>query len=129
MGSQAANIKATTLLKSFLTQRQRHDFETNGWFEVEGSSGGIYRVRGPNEFFCSVQRIGALGLRSRRRCFETREKLPMADMLLAAKIWLERDEHEFFAMITSKRWLRSFFRYTTRRDMRSLAASRRIDFG
>ncbi len=129
MGRRSAHTKATTLLKSLLTPRQRQDFEAKGWFDVRGSLGRNYRVRGPNEYFCSVQRIGALGLRSRRRCFETSEKLPMPDLLLAAKIWLERDEREFFAMIMSKRRLRSFFCYASRREMRSLAASRRIEFG
>jgi hypothetical protein len=129
MSTQSAKAKADRLLKSALTDQQKQDLENKGWFDVRGSSGRIYRVRGPREYFCSVQRIGALGLRFRRRCFETIEKLPMADMLLAAKIWLERDETEFFAMIGSKQRLRSFFRYPSRREMRSLAASRRIDFG
>lgn len=129
MLSQSAKFRADKLLKSTLTDQQKHDLENQGWFEVQGSSGRRYRLRGPHEYFCSVQRIGALGLRFRRRCFETTEKLPMADMLLAAKIWLERDETEFFAMIGFKRRLRSFFRYPSRREMRSLAASRRIDFG
>lgn len=53
----------------------------------------------------------------------------MADKLLAAKIWLERDETEFFAMLNSNTQSRSFFRYASRREMRSIAESRRIDFG
>ena len=129
MSIQLAQIKADRLLKSALTDRQRRDLEMRGWFDVRGSSGRTYRLRGPRDYFCSVQRIGALGLRFRRRCFETTEKMPMADKLLAAKIWLERDEREFFAMLQPSMQPRSLFRYTTRRELRSLAASRRIDFG
>lgn len=129
MSIQIAQIKADRLLKSALTDRQRRDLEMRGWFDVRGSSGRTYRLRGPRDYFCSVQRIGALGLRFRRRCFETTEKMPMADKLLAAKIWLERDEREFFAMLQPSMQPRSLFRYTTRRELRSLAASRRIDFG
>lgn len=129
MLSQSAQVKAESLLKSSLADQQRKDLENNGWFDVQGSSGRTYRLRGPHEYFCSVQRIGALGLRFRRRCFETIEKLPMADKLLAAKIWLERDEREFFAMLGSNTQPRSFFRYPSRRELRSLAASRRVDFG
>jgi hypothetical protein len=129
MSTQSAQIKADRLLKSSLTDQQRRDLEMRGWFDVRGSSGRTYRLRGPRDYFCSVQRIGALGLRFRRRCFETTEKIPMADKLLAAKIWLERDEREFFAMLQPSMQPRSLFRYTTRRELRSLAASRRIDFG
>ena len=127
--SESPQIKADRLLKSALTDRQRKDLEKRGWFDVQGSSGRTYRLRGPRDYFCSVQRIGALGLRFRRRCFETRERIPMADKLLAAKIWLEREETEFLAMLGAKTEPRSLFRYTSRREMRSLAESRRIDFG
>jgi len=129
MSNESAQIKADRLLKSSLTDRQRKDLENRGWFDVQGSSGRTYRLRGPREYFCSVQRIGVLGLRFGRRCFETSEKIPMADKLLAAKIWLERDETEFFAMLRAKMEPRSLFRYPSRREMRSLAESRRIDFG
>lgn len=129
MSIQSAKIKADRLLKSSLTDQQRKDLEIKGWFDVRGSSGRIHRLRGPRDYFCSVQRIGALRLRFRRQCFATTERIPMADKLLAAKIWLERDEREFFAMLQPTTQPRSLFRYTTRRELRSLAASRRIDFG
>ena len=129
MLNESARIKADRLLKSSLTDRQRRDLENRGWFDVQGSSGRTYRLRGPRDYFCSVQRIGVLGLRFGRRCFETSEKIPMADKLLAAKIWLERDETEFFEMLNSNTEPRSLFRYLSRREMRSLAESRRIDFG
>lgn len=129
MSKESAHVKADRLLKSSLTERQRQDLENRGWFDVQGSSGRTYRLRGPRDYFCSVQSIGPLGLRLGRRCFETSERLPMADKLLAAKIWLERDETEFFAMLKAKTEPRSVFRGTTRREMRSLAQSRRIDFG
>ncbi len=129
MVTESAEDKADRLLKSSLTEQQQRDLDRKGWFDVQGSSGRMYRVRGPYEYFCSVQRIGTLGLRFRRRCFETTERLPMADVLLAAKIWLERDETEFFEMITSRWRLVSILRYLSRREIRSLAASRRIDFG
>lgn len=130
MLSPIARLKADNLLRSFLTEQQRRDWEKKGWFAVKGSSGRTYRLGGLNEYACSVQRIGALGLGFNRRCFETAERLPTADMLLAAKIWLERDEREFFAMIKTRRRLRPYFRFSSlQRDFRSLASSRRIDFG
>ena len=99
MESAAIKVKANDLLRSFLTETQRNDWDGKGWFEVKGSDGNTYRLSIPGEYWCTVQRVWPLGLRLKRRCIQSCERLPASDVILAAKLWIEANEVEFLRII------------------------------
>ena len=119
MESAVVKLKANDLLKSFLRSAQRKDWDAKGWFEVRGSDGNTYRLSVPGEYWCTVQRVWPMGLRFKRRCIQSCERLPASDVILAAKVWIEANETEFLRTIGIERaFLRRIFsEHLTRRRL------------
>lgn len=92
-----AEVKATALLKSWLSPAQLADFLKTGRFWVTGSAGNLYRIRGDvpsyNVEFCDKH-----GNYRTTMCFYPQGAPAMGDMMLAQKLTLETDEYEAHAI-------------------------------
>lgn len=92
-----AEVKATALLKSWLSPAQLADFLKTGRFLVTGSAGNLYRIRGDvpsyNVEFCDKH-----GNHRTNMCFYPQGAPAMGDKMLAQKLTLETDEYEAHAI-------------------------------
>ena len=83
--------RALRLLRSWLSPRQRSDFDRNGYFDVVGSDTGRgYRIRRGTSG--NVNEIDEYGWLARGWCFVPLGGLTEGDVMLAQKIALETDE-------------------------------------
>ncbi|OKO78932.1 hypothetical protein AC630_18270 [Bradyrhizobium sp. AS23.2] len=106
--------RSLRMLREWLSQAQREQFASKGYFDVVGgNTGNQYRIyTGTSANVCEIDKSGRLreGL-----CFTTIVDLPIGDVMLAQKIALETCEDEVRALA---RWFtpRSHhFRQTERR--------------
>lgn len=92
-----ARDRAMALLREHLSDSQRSQFDNRGYFDVVGSdTGACYRIfwRRPT----NVYRLDGNEFPMLPRCFYPVGKLPLADVLLAQKLALERFEREALAV-------------------------------
>src|ERR1700682_1720715 len=83
-----AELRGAQLLSDHLSQEQRIEYETRGYFHVTGSdTGKRYRVQ--RGFQMNVEELDERGRRVRLLCFVPEGHLPLGDMLLAQKMALE----------------------------------------
>ena len=88
----AAMQRAERLLRATLTLEQQRQFEQHGWFDVEGSAGGRYRIL--TGYQRNVQRLGPDGRPTHQLCAHPTD-VPDEDAMLAQKLLLEADEAAF----------------------------------
>jgi hypothetical protein len=85
------------MLREWLSQAQREQFASKGYFDVVGgNTGNQYRIyTGTSVNVCEIDKRGRLreGL-----CFTTIVDLPIGDVMLAQKIALETCEDEVRAL-------------------------------
>jgi hypothetical protein len=90
-GRSAAAARGLDLLKSWLTDEQRAQFERERCFEViGGTTGRRYRIRDAGPF--NIDELDQDGRTADELCVEPRGGLCRGDKLLAQKIALEHDE-------------------------------------
>jgi len=97
----AARKRAKALLLSCLTPAQREKYESQGWFVVQGSKGGMYRISAqgvweterPPSKAKGGEKHGAWG---RFYCVVSQEAgMPIEDVILARKFCIECSEDRF----------------------------------
>jgi hypothetical protein len=88
-----ADERSIELLRSCLTPRQRHEFDTLKSFVVRGSeTGERYRIDQPTKAY-NVALLDDAGDIVFRLCFVPKGGVTaIGDVMLAQKIWLENDE-------------------------------------
>lgn len=90
---KAAEEKAERLLLALLSEKQREEYKQKGHFYVEIPDA----VKGKRVFKINkawagnIEEIDERGLRLSRYCVHPRERIPVADSLLAQKLFLETD--------------------------------------
>jgi hypothetical protein len=89
---QAAQAKARVLLERALTPRQRRDLFSERCFYVKGKR-FTYRIREGHSG--NVDQLDAAGLVIGRFCALPVGRLPVYDVMLAQKLWIETDESMF----------------------------------
>ena len=93
----AAEQKALTLLREWMSPAQLARFESYGHFEVIGSrTGKRYRIR-PN-LVVNIDELDERGAPVATWCFGPEGDLPRGDIMLAQKIALENNEQAAIAM-------------------------------
>ncbi len=100
----AANVKAESLLRSLLTERQDRDLTEHGWFDVpvrseEGER--TYRIHRGSAG--NVHLLGPDGKAVERYCAYPRGGLPAADSMAAQKLMLEANERKFLKVANRTR--------------------------
>lgn len=96
---ETAHVVAEELLTSMLTEDQRQSWRLNGYFEVIGSHGTLYRLH--RGIAGNVEWLTPDGESGGRLCAHPtmRESwLPTADVLLAQLLALRTDEREWLAL-------------------------------
>ena len=89
---EAALLKARALLERALTPQQRGDLRANGHFYVNGKK-FIYRIREGHAG--NVDALDFSGRLVNRFCGHPVGLLPVYDVMLAQKLWIETDENMF----------------------------------
>jgi hypothetical protein len=89
---QAAEAKARVLLERALTQQQRRDLFAKRCFYVKGRKFN-YRVREGRSG--NVDVLDVSGRVISRLCAHPLGRVPIYDMMLAQKLWIETDENMF----------------------------------
>jgi hypothetical protein len=89
---QAAQAKARVLLERALTPRQRRDLFAERCFYVKGKR-FTYRIREGHSG--NVDQLDCAGLVIGRFCALPLGRLPVYDVMLAQKLWIETDESMF----------------------------------
>ena len=89
---QAAQAKARALLERALTPQQRRDMFAERCFYVKGRS-FTYRIREGHSG--NVDQLDSAGLVISRFCARPLGRLPVYDVMLAQKLWIETDESMF----------------------------------
>lgn len=89
---QAAHARARVLLESALTPRQRRDLFAERCFYVRGRR-FTYRIREGHSG--NVDQLDSAGLVISRFCARPVGRLPVYDVMLAQKLWIETDESMF----------------------------------
>jgi hypothetical protein len=90
--NEASVAKARVLLEKALTLEQRRDLLARGYFQVKGKR-FTYRIREGH-----AGNVDALDSRGRvigRFCAHPLGRVPVYDMMLAQKLWIETDENMF----------------------------------
>jgi hypothetical protein len=95
--SQAAVAKARVLLERALTPEQRRDLFARRCFYVKGKR-FTYRIREGHA--ANVDALDATGRVISRFCAHPLGQLPVYDVMLAQKLWLETDENMFLKKAT-----------------------------
>lgn len=94
LAAEAAQVRATALLREWLTPEQLRQFDADGSFEVVGCDSGLrYRLK--------PGRVDALDREGREifsLCFYPGGQLASGDVMLAQKIALEQDENATLAI-------------------------------
>ena len=93
----AAEQKALTLLREWMSPAQLARFESYGHFEVTGSrTGKRYRIR--YNQVVNIDELDERGAQVATWCFGPAGSLPRGDIMLAQKIALENDEDAALAI-------------------------------
>lgn len=98
--------KAMETLRSMLTDEQRAEMDTKGYFQVRGSAGHLYRININEGYQGNVRWIGKSGRKKAEFCCHPKGmrgrdldgaigSLPKADAFLAQKLMIEADEVRF----------------------------------
>lgn len=97
LAKSAARDKARALLLQHLTDRQRIDLASNGYFELETiqPSGERRRYRIHRGRAGNVRRLDEQGREVRRYCIHPVIACPDEDTMLTQKLWLETQEELF----------------------------------
>jgi hypothetical protein len=96
-----AHQQAVELLKSNLSPTQRHQYETNGCFDViGGDTGNHYRIRCGYQM--NVEQLDAVGRSVRLLCFTPKGPLPVPDIMLAQKLALALSERDALAVANTR---------------------------
>ena len=83
--------RSLNLMQSWLSDAQREQFDSRGYFEVIGShTGRRYRIRAGTS--TNIVELDSLGRSVAGWCFVPADSLPTGDVMLAQKIALENDE-------------------------------------
>jgi hypothetical protein len=90
--NQAAIAKARTLLERALTPEQRRDLLARSYFYVKGKR-FTYRIREGHA--ANVDALDSMGRVISRFCAHPLGRVPVYDVMLAQKLWLETDENMF----------------------------------
>lgn len=94
--ADAAKHRARELLLQHLTAEQRHTFEKNGWFVVEGSkSKRKYKITANDNCAANIYVLDGEKVKHRICGHCKLDQVPLADHLLAQKVMLECDEDSF----------------------------------
>jgi hypothetical protein len=89
---QAAEAKARALLERALTPQQRRDLFAKRCFYVKGKR-FTYRIREGHSG--NVDALDSSGRVITRFCAHPLGRVPVYDMMLAQKLWIETDENMF----------------------------------
>ena len=89
---QAAEAKARVLLERALTPQQRRDLYARRYFYVKGRR-FTYRIREGHSG--NVDALDSSGRVISRYCAHPLGRVPVYDMMLAQKLWIETDEKMF----------------------------------
>jgi hypothetical protein len=89
---QAAQAKARMLLEKALTSQQRRDLFAKRCFYVKGKKYS-YRIREGHSG--NVDQLDSAGLVICRFCAVPLGRVPVYDVMLAQKLWIETDENMF----------------------------------
>ena len=89
---QAAEAKARVLLERALTPQQRRDLYVRRYFYVKGRR-FTYRIREGHSG--NVDALDSSGRVISRYCAHPLGRVPVYDMMLAQKLWIETDEKMF----------------------------------
>ena len=89
---QAAIDKARVLLERALTPEQRRDLYARGYFYVNGKR-FTYRIREGHS--ANVDALDSSGCVMIRFCAHPLGRVPVYDVMLAQKLWIETDENMF----------------------------------
>jgi len=89
---QAAEAKARVLLERALTPEQRRDLCASRYFYVKGKK-FTYRIREGHSG--NVDAIDSSWCVISRYCAHPLGRVPVYDMMLAQKLWIETDENMF----------------------------------
>ena len=95
--SQAAVAKARVLLERALTPEQRRDLCARRCFYVKGRR-FTYRIREGHA--ANVDALDSTGRVISRYCAHPLGRLPVYDVMLAQKLWIETDENMFLRKAT-----------------------------
>lgn len=90
--NDAAVAKARALLERTLTPEQSRDLLVRGYFQVKGKRFS-YRIREGHSG--NVDALDAAGRVVSRFCAYPLGRVPVYDVMLAQKLWLETDENMF----------------------------------
>lgn len=89
---QAADARARVLLERALTPQQRRDLFARRYFYVKGRK-GTYRIREGHSG--NVDALDSSGCVTNRYCAHPLGRVPVYDVMLAQKLWIETDEEMF----------------------------------
>jgi len=89
---QAAEAKARRLLERALTPEQRRDLSDSRCFYVKGERFN-YRIR--QALSGNVDALDPSGRVVSRYCAQPLGRVPVCDVMLAQKLWIETDENMF----------------------------------
>ncbi len=90
-GRKEANDRSIALLKEWLSPAQREQYEQHGYFDViGGDTGGRYRIHQPAPY--NIFALADDGTVLDRICVVPQNVDAGGDVMLAQKIWLEKDE-------------------------------------
>jgi hypothetical protein len=109
--STTAHERSMELLKAHLTEKQKDDLKTCGWFEVKGSAGGRYHIT--TGTIMNVWQLGEDGQRTGLKfCFVPGDAAAAiaGDVMLAQKITLENDEPHAMA-VANRSDINGYFQY------------------
>jgi hypothetical protein len=90
-----AKRRAHRLFLSKLSERQRRSWESNGDFEVTGTSGGAYTISSYGTF--NIRNCGD------EFCVLVEANIPVYDKLLAQRLLIEADENLFLEIANRRR--------------------------
>jgi hypothetical protein len=90
--NQAALARARALLERALTPEQRRDLLARGYFYVKGKR-FTYRIREGHSG--NVDALDSRGRVVDRFCAHPLGRVPVYDVMLAQKLWIETDENMF----------------------------------
>ena len=88
----AAVAKSRVLLERALTPEQRRDLFARGYFNVKGKRFS-YRIREGHSG--NVDALDSTGCVIERFCAHPLGRVPVYDVMLAQKLWIETDENMF----------------------------------
>lgn len=97
----AAEARAEELLRKYLSQEQKVTLDKHGWFEVNGKSGTLYRIRKGRSI-----NVDVLDKKTKqvvhKLCAHPVMNVPDFDTMLTQKVMLEVDEASFLKV--ARKW-------------------------